>query len=335
MPHANKVIQELANDPIQFISITDEDPKRVEKFLSKRKLSGWVGVDTDRSAFGAYGVKGIPDTFVIDKGGKVVLRTRPEALTVEILRAIANGKYKAPAAVQPALVSSGKLPALGSFAPGLDPLWVPWIDAGQISEPKGGFYYQTTMRPSVGCLGSGFRSGRTGVGITLLNVTATEALAQALKVSAVRFVGAITPEKWDIIYSRPSGATLDSACQAVADLVCEVASVKLERVEREMDVLVGTTKGDSIQHKKDIDWETDPSVKSLRSVAALLDTFENMSGIVVVHGTDDLADQFIDTFGVNFWELQTAEKVRAWLEQEGVSFSPGKRVVELIQVTAK
>ena len=42
-----------ALDPakFQFISIDDEDQKAVEIFLTRKKMSGWVGVDTSGSVF--------------------------------------------------------------------------------------------------------------------------------------------------------------------------------------------------------------------------------------------------------------------------------------------
>jgi len=85
IPHLNELIEKYEDKPVRFISITDEKEDIVTKFLKKRPIRGWVGLDTDRSLFKEYGVSGIPMTVLIDKRGRAVAVTYPTALTEKIL----------------------------------------------------------------------------------------------------------------------------------------------------------------------------------------------------------------------------------------------------------
>src|SRR5256885_9164516 len=46
LPQFNKLVASLDPKRFQFISVDDEDPAIVAAFLAKRKIAGWVGIDT-------------------------------------------------------------------------------------------------------------------------------------------------------------------------------------------------------------------------------------------------------------------------------------------------
>jgi uncharacterized protein (TIGR03435 family) len=93
IPHLNKLAAELDPAKFQFISVDDhEDLKVIEKFLAKKKMAGWVGIDTARTAFAWYGVKEMPTTIIVDGQGKIVAVTRPEELATDKLLAVSEGK---------------------------------------------------------------------------------------------------------------------------------------------------------------------------------------------------------------------------------------------------
>lgn len=92
LPHLNQVVESLDPMKFQFISIDDEEQKDIEKFLAKKKMAGWVGVDTSGSVFAQYGIKSRPNAVIIDGNGKIVATTYPESLTAADLRAVAEGK---------------------------------------------------------------------------------------------------------------------------------------------------------------------------------------------------------------------------------------------------
>jgi uncharacterized protein (TIGR03435 family) len=95
IPHLSKLIAELDPAKFQFISVDglpSENEEVVQKFLTKRKMPGWVGVDTTGSVFASYGVRMYPTTIIVNGQGRVVAVTRPEILTTSDLLAVADGK---------------------------------------------------------------------------------------------------------------------------------------------------------------------------------------------------------------------------------------------------
>lgn len=91
-PHLNKLTDRFKDKPVKFISITDESREVVERFLNKRALKSWVGLDTDRSVFRALRVAGMPRTVIIDTEGKIAALTSPEQVTEQVLRDLLAGK---------------------------------------------------------------------------------------------------------------------------------------------------------------------------------------------------------------------------------------------------
>jgi uncharacterized protein (TIGR03435 family) len=95
IPHLSKLIAELDPARFQFISVDglpSENEEIVQKFLTKRKMPGWVGVDTTGNVAASYGVKVYPTTILVDGQGRIVAVTRPESLTTADLQAVADGK---------------------------------------------------------------------------------------------------------------------------------------------------------------------------------------------------------------------------------------------------
>jgi thiol-disulfide isomerase/thioredoxin len=100
LPHFNQLVESLDPAKFQFISIDDEDPKAVETFLARKKMSGWVGVDTSGRVFAKYGITSRPTAVIVDGGGKVVAVTEIESVSEADLQAVAAGKA---AAFKPAM----------------------------------------------------------------------------------------------------------------------------------------------------------------------------------------------------------------------------------------
>jgi thiol-disulfide isomerase/thioredoxin len=92
LPHLNQLVESLDPAKIQFNSIDDEDLKAVQTFLTKKKMSGWVGVDASGGVFGLYGVESRPTTIIVDGNGKMVAVTEIDSVNAADLRAVAEGK---------------------------------------------------------------------------------------------------------------------------------------------------------------------------------------------------------------------------------------------------
>ncbi len=92
LPHLNQLVESLDPTKFQFISIDDEDQKAIETFLSRKKMSGWVGVDRSGGVFHLYGVESRPTTIIVDGKGKIVAVSEIDSVTAADLRAVAAGK---------------------------------------------------------------------------------------------------------------------------------------------------------------------------------------------------------------------------------------------------
>jgi thiol-disulfide isomerase/thioredoxin len=92
LPHLNQLVESLDPTKFQFISIDDEDLKTIQTFLTRKKTSGWVGVDTSGGVFAWYGVKSRPTTVIVDGSGKIVAATEIDSVSVADLQAVADGK---------------------------------------------------------------------------------------------------------------------------------------------------------------------------------------------------------------------------------------------------
>ena len=92
LPHLNQLVESLDPAKFQFISIDDEDQKAVETFLTRKKMSGWVGVDASGGVFNRYGITSRPTTIIVDGNGKIVAVTEIDSVSAADLRAVAAGK---------------------------------------------------------------------------------------------------------------------------------------------------------------------------------------------------------------------------------------------------
>lgn len=95
LPHFNQLVASLDPKKFQFLSIDDEELKPIQTFLSKKKMSGWVGVDSSGKVFEQYGVNARPTTIIVDGNGKVAAVTQIESVSTADLQAVAEGKHVA------------------------------------------------------------------------------------------------------------------------------------------------------------------------------------------------------------------------------------------------
>lgn len=80
MPYMNKLEGKFAGRPVVFLSVTDEPRETVERYAAAHPIAAWIGLDSDRSMMRAFGVRSIPQTFVIDPYGRVALKITPSFL---------------------------------------------------------------------------------------------------------------------------------------------------------------------------------------------------------------------------------------------------------------
>ena len=91
IPYLNALAAQFENKPVVFLSVTDEEPEEVEAFLKKRPMNSWIGIDKDGGTFHRYGIEGRPQTFLIDKQGRLWGRLLPEQLDATRLNRLLAG----------------------------------------------------------------------------------------------------------------------------------------------------------------------------------------------------------------------------------------------------
>jgi uncharacterized protein (TIGR03435 family) len=93
IPHLNETADQLKDQPITFLSVTDEDAGVVKAFLEKRTMKSWIGVDKDGATFARYGILGRPQTLIIDGDGILRAAVEPEQVNVALLDNAIAGRY--------------------------------------------------------------------------------------------------------------------------------------------------------------------------------------------------------------------------------------------------
>ena len=117
-PHLNELSNHFKGKPVQFISITDEDKTRVEKFLKLHKLKSWVGIDKDKSLWKHFKFKSIPRTIILDAKGNVAAVTNPAYLKIKHIEMVLAGKPVKIEAPKPLTVVAGIDPLTGKAVEG-------------------------------------------------------------------------------------------------------------------------------------------------------------------------------------------------------------------------
>jgi len=123
-PHLNELAEKFKDQPVYFISISDEPEEIVAPFLQRRPLKGWIGLNQKHETFRAYGVSGIPRTIVVDQQGKIVTALQGTQQGMELSEAmlnqlIAKNSAAAPADKSKERVAAPKENSVSSFSPPL------------------------------------------------------------------------------------------------------------------------------------------------------------------------------------------------------------------------
>ncbi len=93
IPHLNDLVEQFSGKPVVFLSISDDNPDRLKQFLQRRPIKSWLALDGPfNPTKTAFGINGIPTTFIIDKSGTIVAITHPAKLESKHLEEILAGK---------------------------------------------------------------------------------------------------------------------------------------------------------------------------------------------------------------------------------------------------
>lgn len=92
VPHMNELAEQFLGKPVVFVSITDDDPDTLDRFLKERPLKTWIVRDPERVNWKRFGVPSIPHLVVVNRAGRIVGETLPENVTAQTINALMEGK---------------------------------------------------------------------------------------------------------------------------------------------------------------------------------------------------------------------------------------------------
>jgi peroxiredoxin len=73
MPSMERLHKEFKDQGLAILAVDiGESPKQVTRFMKEFRLSFPALLDTDYAVSARYGIQGLPSTFLIDRGGRVV-----------------------------------------------------------------------------------------------------------------------------------------------------------------------------------------------------------------------------------------------------------------------
>jgi uncharacterized protein (TIGR03435 family) len=213
IPHLNELVEDLKGKPIQFLSITDENPELIASFLKKRPIAGWVGIDRKKATQKAYGFIGIPQTVLIDAAGKVAAITHPAMLRPSHLEDLLAGKP----------VSLPR-PMAGTTV-------VSRVDDG--GKPA---ILDVLIRPAAG---GGSMMSRSKAKLTMTNASLRTLLGSAYGIDYDRIEGepVNSTDRYDVSITFP-GAGSETLDQFLRQMLTTAFHIQVERETRETDVLV-------------------------------------------------------------------------------------------------
>jgi peroxiredoxin len=99
IPHLTKLQKKFKDKGVVFVGVSPEDVKTAQTFVKEMgsKMDYRVAVDdrgaTTKAYLEAFGVKGIPHAFVVDKEGRIAWHGHPMAGLEEVVAAILAGEY--------------------------------------------------------------------------------------------------------------------------------------------------------------------------------------------------------------------------------------------------
>lgn len=326
LPHLNELSASLNKEQVAFLSITDEEPSKIERFLQKRKMNGWVACDTSKALFQSLNIQSLPRTFILNDKGIICFDGRPEDLTAEKILS-ANPFVETP-------TPSANCPKSGSWGPGIDPAFT-----AHFSLDQGLFPHQQTIRKSIGINGSGYAFKEHLSGITLLNQSLSEVIAFCNDFqSSKRVLNGSTVNdslKWDVIFSENKHIPSEKMMAQIIQITLETFNVKIHDTAVNMSIKVPYyIKKEALLNEKDIDFSA-PETHTYKSLTEIYGRMETHGNVIVNTLASD-SEWYIDVFDImhSYYNI-SAQKLQEWLLTRGIRFKEQQQLIQLKYISDK
>lgn len=311
IPHLNRLEEQFRGKRVRFLSLTDEEPELVQRFLKDYPISGWIGLDANDKTFERYGVIGRPTTVIVDAAGVVRGIGNPADLTGEIIENVLAAK---PIVFSRKGTPSAKLQAL--------------------PEP----FYQLMLRPAGSVAVTGFSpgavSGKAGKQWTLWGAWLGRLLSEAYDIPEERIQGpewAVRSDKvrYDVALAAPD-LTDPRRRELLKRVLADTFQLKFHEESRESDVYVlqrrpgAEPKLRSSSGKASRWGKAGDLVAVSMPLASLVKVAEQAIGTAIIDETR-LTGRF--DFELN-WEVGNAQSlIEAIGSQVGLELRPSRRLL--------
>jgi thiol-disulfide isomerase/thioredoxin len=333
MPHLNELVAEFKDQPVEFIALSDEPAETISGFLKENPIHARVATDVTQAALKAFGVAGIPTTFIIDRSGVVLHVTHPMSLDAATLKSAIAGDFKATVA-EPKTRPDGKpltikeiLGVRGQFVAGQDPTYCR-EDLLDLIDLRN---YQTILRRGLfdmPCWAGGEAEGE--VAYTALSQPAPALFAFIFNKTSPEFLevepGAIDPAAtWDLIIHRLENSTMDSVREEMRPIMEGFFNVSFEKASLEREVLV--VKAGSQAEEKNREAAKVTDINNIVELLAMAN-----QGLVYAD-TPEVGHMQISS--APFFIGQSYESLTEALKKQGFDVVKEKRTIEGIRVKAR
>jgi uncharacterized protein (TIGR03435 family) len=342
IPHLNELAEEFRDEDVVFISLTDEPPATVEPFLKRRPIKGWVALDTDNQAGAAYGVAGIPHTFIVGRTGKILGDTHPAGLQAEhIARALRGESIGLEPSPRGAAAEGATVPRERTYGRSFMPGRFPAVgtDHDVVPEPLAQVIVRPALKPEGGSSGGSAANRQTWLNQEAASIVRA-AYGRAFHVSDSRVdvKATLSKQKLDVAIWAPTGDPLGYRRLVEAGIGGAFGLVA-HTEEREVDVLLLRAE-DSAAQKLTPTVSTGGSMNSTRTERdRQISTFINgklsaLAGLLEYRLRVPVIDQTALKDGYDF-ELvlpDDREAAREALGSLGLKLEPGRRILTYVVI---
>jgi thiol-disulfide isomerase/thioredoxin len=331
IPAINALVKSLDPQKVQFLSVTDENPEKIEHFLAKKPISGWVGIDTSSSVFERYGVVSRPATIIIDPQGKVVSNSlSPDQLSRQQLLALAENRSHS-------LTAGGSSAIHAKVEAARDAAQKEEIGATG-SEANAEALFSLSITPSKGGVARVMKGEDPGK-LDLLNLSVEQLLEHGLGFNEARITvdPSISKQTYNLHLHAP-GASQDQLRAALELAITSASKTRLEHPQTQEDVLLLQRFPGKPEPRPDGQSTMklafyDPEKAKLTAMSASSEQLASAAWEAL--GTpvfNDSSDTAACTGNIKI-QKGDREALRLWLEQScGLTLVPGNRVVERLKL---
>jgi thiol-disulfide isomerase/thioredoxin len=330
IPLLNSLQASVDPAKVQFISLTDEDPAVIRRFLAAHPINGIVAVDSSSKTFATYGIVARPATILVGPDGRIVsANAHPETLTSAQLLAIANG--------QPVNFSDASTPAA------FDPKVLAQRDAllkegyKSTAPESANALFEISLTPGEPGDGHIMQRGPTQYDITNVDLKTLLDFAAHLPAGRTTFATPLPDTQYNLHVQAPNADPAEVA-HAVELAIVSAAHLRIERHTAEADALVLTALPGAQTHFDPASAAGmafyNPGTKSLmcmHATAAQIGKALEKSLHKPVVDESALEGTFSDSIAMDPTDLAAANK---GLAQAGLQLTPARRPIESYTVAA-